>query len=289
MRKPASQRMQKGCLASPALSIIASALCLLMPLQSLAQQHHQTQQQGTDTPASLFGDTTEVVVGLGAAYTPRYLGAKDSRAIPVPTLSIYRGIFFADTVRGIGTEYLTQNGLYASMAISYDFGRTEKDSDWRPGSTRLQGMGEVKGATTANFLLAQELTSWLSVNGEADLRVAGHERGNRYRLGLESTILRTDNDVFTLGVNMHAGDGRYNRTYFGVNDAQAQASRFSHFNAESGVYAYSLSADWHHDFNRHWTMSLGVNVMEFSDKARNSPVVEEKTGVAGFAALHYSF
>ncbi|EMV8752075.1 MipA/OmpV family protein [Escherichia coli] len=269
--------------ASSALSLLAGSLCLLMPLQSQAQQH------ATETPTSIFGDKTEITVGLGAAVTPRYLGAKDSRAMPLPTLSIYRGIFFADSIRGLGMEYLTQSGLYASVAIGYDFGRTEKDSDWRPGSKRLQGMGEVKGATTANFLLAQELTSWLSVNGEAEVRIAGHERGNRYRLGLESTILNAVDDVVTLGVNVHAGDGRYNRTYFGVSAEQAQASRFSRFNAESGVYAYSLSADWHHDFSKRWTMSVGVNVMEFSDKARKSPVVEEKTGVTGFATLHYAF
>lgn len=284
MNKPVSQYSQrKPGMLFPTLSLLAGSLCLLMPL------HTQAQESNVNMPTSLFGDKTEITVGLGAAVTPRYLGAKDSRAMPVPTLSIYRGIFFADSVRGLGAEYLTQGGLYASVAIGYDFGRTEKDSDWRPGSKRLQGMGEVKGATTANFLLAQELTSWLSVNGEAEVRIAGYERGNRYRLGLESTVLQTAGDVVTLGVNVHAGDGRYNRTYFGVSESQARASRFSRFNAESGVYAYSLSADWHHDFSKNWTMSVGVNVMEFSDKARKSPVVEEKTGVTGFATLHYSF
>jgi len=268
---------------SSALSLLAGGLCLLMPLQSLAQQH------ATDTSTNILGNKTEITVGLGAAVTPRYLGAKDSRTMPVSTLSIYHGIFFADSIRGLGVEYLTQSGLYANMAIGYDFGRTEKDSNWRPGSKRLQGMGEVKGATTANFLLAQELTSWLSVNGEAEVRIAGHERGNRYRLGLESTILNAVDDVVTLGVNMHVGDGRYSRTYFGVSTAQAQASRFARFNAESGIYAYSVSADWHHDFSKHWTMSVGVSVMEFSDKARRSPVVEEKTGVTGFTTLHYAF
>jgi len=137
-------------------------------------------------------------------------------------------------------------------------------------------MGEVTGATTATFQLAQDLTSWLSIKGEAELRVAGYKRGNRYRLGLESTVLKTAGDVITLGMNVHAGDKRYNRTYFGVSDAQAQASRFSRFDADSGVYAYSLSADWQHKFNQHWAMLVGLNVMEFREEANKSPVVEEK-------------
>ncbi len=283
MSKPVSRYKHKRHMTSAVSVFITGSLCLLMPLKS------QAQQQVADVSTRLFGEKTEVTVGLGAAYTPRYLGAKQSRAMLVPTLSIYRGIFFADSMRGLGAEYLTQSGFYSSVAIGYDFGRTDEDSVWRPGSKQLQGMGEVTGATTATFQLAQDLTSWLSIKGEAELRVAGYKRGNRYRLGLESTVLKTAGDVITLGMNVHAGDKRYNRTYFGVSDAQAQASRFSRFDADSGVYAYSLSADWQHKFNQHWAMLVGLNVMEFREEANKSPVVEEKTGVTSFASLHYSF
>jgi len=150
-------------------------------------------------------------------------------------------------------------------------------------------MGRVGGATTADLIVAQELTRWLSVNAQAELRVAGYARGNRYRLGLESTVLRTDSDTLTIGLNAHAGDQRYQQTYFGVSAAQAQRSRFSQFTPKSGVYAGSLSVDWHHDFTPHWTLSVGANVMAFNDKTRKSPLVEEKTNVTGFATLHYAF
>lgn len=276
-------RTQTTPLTGSTLTLIISGICILLPLSSHAQEHNAEEN------ISLFGDRTEVIVGVGAAYIPRYLGAKNTRVIPLPTFSVYRGIFFVDTVRGAGAEYQTDGGFYSSLALGYDPGRTEKDSDWRPGSKRLQGMGEVKGATTANLLLAQILAPWLSINGEAELRMAGHKRGNRYRLGLESTLLQTAASEITLGANVHAGDGRYNRTYFGVSEAQAHTSQFSRFNAGSGVYAYSLSADWHYDFDQHWTASLGGNVMWFSEEARNSPVAERKTGVTGFTTLHYAF
>lgn len=266
-------------LAGSTLVLIISGVSMLISLSS-----HASEQT-----TSLFGDRTEVIVGLGATYVPRYLGAKNTRVIPLPTFSIYRGIFFIDTVRGAGAEYLTNGGFYGSLALGYDPGRTEKNSDWRPGSKRLHGMGEVKGATTANLLLAQALTPWLSINGEAELRVAGQKRGNRYRLGLEGTLLQTSANEITLGANVHAGDGRYNRTYFSVSEAQALNSRFSRFDARSGVYAYSMSVDWHYDFDQHWTASLGGNVMWFSEKARNSPVAERKSGVTGFTMLHYAF
>ncbi|HGM5492728.1 TPA: MipA/OmpV family protein [Serratia fonticola] len=277
------QRTQRTPLTTSTLALIVSSISILIPLTGHTQSHDPAD------PISLFGDRAEVTLGFGAAYIPRYLGAKHASLIPVPTISVYRGIFFIDTVRGAGVEYQASNGFYGSLALGYDPGRAEKNSDWRPGSKRLQGMGEVKGATTANLLLAQPLTSWLSLNGEAELRLAGHQRGNRYRLGLESPLLQTTISEITFGANVHAGDGRFNRTYFGVNEAQAQTSRFSHFDAGSGVYAYSLSVDWHIDFDEHWTASLGGNVMRFSEKAHSSPVAERKTGVSGFTTLHYAF
>lgn len=278
-----ANRTQTNPLANSILALIISGI----PMLALLPAH--AQKPVTEEPASLFGDRTEVIAGLGAAYVPRYLGAKNTRVVPIPTLSIYRGIFFVDTVRGAGAEYQTNGGFYSSLALSYDPGRAEKNSDWRPGSKRLQGMGEVKGATTANLLLAQTLTPWLSLNAEAEFRLAGQERGNRYRLGLESALLQTTASEFTLGANVHAGDGRYNRTYFGVSETQARTSRFTRFEAGSGVYAYSLSVDWHYDVDQHWTASMGGNVMRFSEKARNSPVAERKTGVTGFTTLHYAF
>jgi len=57
---------------SPVFSLLASSLLLLTPLHSLAQQTE------TEPPTRIFGDKTEITVGLGAAVAPRYLGAKDN-------------------------------------------------------------------------------------------------------------------------------------------------------------------------------------------------------------------
>lgn len=264
------------------LAGLACGLVALLPLQGMAQE-----RDASNNSIGLFGDETEVIIGLGVIATQRYQGARQFRVTPVPTLSVSRGIFFADTVHGIGAQYLAASGFYASVALGYDLGRTEKDSTFRPGSNRLRGMGRIKGATTANLLLAQELTPWLSINGEAELRVAGHQRGNRYRLGLETTVLGGVEGKLTVSANLHAADGRYNQTHFGVTEAQGRASRFARFDAHSGVHAYSLSADWQRDLGRHWMLSVGLNVMQFDGKARDSPLVERRTGVTGFAALHY--
>ncbi|XAH22780.1 MipA/OmpV family protein [Xylophilus sp. GW821-FHT01B05] len=262
----------------------AVGCALLTAVQAQAQESTKAESP------SVFGDQTSVTLGLGVRAGPRYMGSKDSVAMPVPVVSISRGIFFADSMRGLGAEYSSDSGLYVSTALNYDFGRAEKDSDWRPGSDKLRGMGAVKGAATANLLVAQQIVPWLSVNAEAVIRLAdAQERGNRYRLGLTGTVLQNQSDVVTLGANVHAGDRRYNQTYFGVTQAQSARTAFSPFQADAGVYGYSLTADWKHDFDKHWSMYMAVSVMELGEKAKNSPLVSEKTGVTALAAVGYKF
>ncbi|MFE8646418.1 MipA/OmpV family protein [Sphingomonas sp. NCPPB 2930] len=263
---------------------VTVGLALLAALPAQAQESPKTDS------SSVFGDETNVTLGLGVTAGPRYMGSKESMARPVPVINISRGIFFADSMRGVGAEYASTSGFYISTALNYDFGRAEKNSDWRPGSSKLRGMGDVKGAATANLFVAQQIAPWLSVNADAAVRLAdAQERGNRYRLGVTGTVLQRQQDVVTVGANVHAGDQRYNQAYFGVTQAQAARTAFSAYKAESGVYGYSLTADWKHDFDKHWSMYLAVSVMDLGGKAKKSPLVMEKTGVTAMAAVGYKF
>lgn len=248
------------------------------------------QAEESSPPTSIWGDKTEVTIGLGAGVAPRYLGAKDYEVMPLPSLSIYRGIFFVDTLRGIGMEYLTSTNTYLSGAINYDPGRKDRNSSWTPGSDRLAGMGDVKGSTVGNVLISQEITPWLSVNGEANFRLGGQKhRGNDYRLGVEGKILEKSSDTLTANLNAHLGDSKFNRTYFGVTRNQANRSRFNYHGMDSGMYALSYGVDWIHKIDKNWSVFTAVNVMHFMRDAKNSPVVERKVGVTGAVSVNYSF
>ncbi len=171
--------------------------------------------------ANPAADKTTATLGLGMGVTPRYMGANRYRALVLPMFSIQRGVLFADTTRGVGLQFQSDSGFGASAAINYDLGRKEKDSTSRPGDRELNGMGDVSGATVADFTLSQQLLDWLSVSGEAELRMTGEHRGNRYRFGLEGILFLTGSDTLALDIDAHAGDGRYNQTFFGVTQAQS--------------------------------------------------------------------
>ncbi|AKF51022.1 Outer membrane protein V [Pseudomonas syringae pv. syringae HS191] len=281
---------------SPAISrthlrsaLLKPVLTVLITSAAMTVAGHACAQDSTAESQSMLGDRFNVNFGLGMAVLPRYMGADEYRSQVVPMLTVQRGIFFADTTRGLGLQWQSDSGFGASAALNYDFGRTEKNSTNRPGSNELRGMSTVKGATVGDFMVSQQLMPWLSVSAEAELRVAGEQRGNRYRLGFEGIAYHSQSDTVTLDIDAHAGDGRYNQTYFGVSPIQSQRTGFSRFNADSGIYAYSAALAWQHTFDAHWSTVVSVGVTHYTDQTRGSPLVETDAEGSGLIALNYAF
>ncbi|MFS2156117.1 MipA/OmpV family protein [Pseudomonas sp. Pseusp122] len=263
--------------------LLSASLALLCSVGSHADD------SSTHPDQSIFGDKTSFTLGLGAAVLPRYMGSDKYRSQILPVVTVQRGIFFADSVHGLGLQLETASGFSASAALNYDYGRSEKNSNGRPGSTELKGMGTVGGATVADFNVGQQILPWLSASAEAELRVAGERRGNRYRLGVEGIAFHSDRDSLTLDLDAHAGDGRYNQTYFGVTRLQSRLSGFSSFSADSGIYAYSAALNWLHTFDPHWSTLASLGVTHYTDQTRGSPLVKTDAEGTGLFALNYTF
>ncbi|AZE88744.1 MipA/OmpV family protein [Pseudomonas orientalis] len=246
-----------------------------------------TQAQAAD--AGPPANETTATLGLGMGVAPRYMGADRYRTLVMPMFSIQHGMLFADTTRGVGLQFQSDSGLSASAAINYDLGRKEKDSTTRPGDRELSGMGDINGATVADFTLSQQLFDWLSVSGEAELRMAGEHRGNRYRFGLEGVLFHTDSDTLTLDVDAHAGDGRYNQTFFGVTQDQSQRSPYGKYTADAGIYAYSAALNWQHTLDAHWSTLASLTLTQYADQAGDSPLVRRENAGLGLFAVNYTF
>ncbi|WP_295477446.1 MipA/OmpV family protein [uncultured Pseudomonas sp.] len=238
---------------------------------------------------SLWGDHTDVSVGLAAGAASRYMGSKDYRPQVVPLVSVQRGVLFADTTRGLGLQWQSPQGLTLSGAFNYDFGRDDRDSNSRPGSDRLRGMGEINGATVFDLNLSQALTPWLSLNLEGEWRVAGEQRGDRYRMGLEAITLHTDSDTLAVDLDAHAGSQRFNQTWFGVTPQQSLNSGFAIERSDAGIYAYSTALNWLHNFDTHWSSLATLTVTHYTDQVRDSPLLQRSTAATGTLALTYSF
>ncbi len=264
------------------LALLPILACALSPLAANA----------ADADASgfrLFGHQTDISVGAGAVAAPRYLGSKDSRTLFTPVLVAQSGILFFDNVRGIGVQFQTDGGFYVSQSFGYDLGRLDRDSSWRPGSKTLAGMGSVPGSVTSHTMIAQQFTSYFTLTAEAEFALEDGARRNDYRAGAKFTLLQNDKDTVTMDMNALWGDRRYNQAYFGVTDAQSARSGYAVSKQDSGVYAYSVGANWDHALSKHWSTSLTVTGMRFADDIEDSPIVKRRAFASAVGAVTYNF
>ncbi|WP_369981494.1 MipA/OmpV family protein [Xanthomonas bundabergensis] len=264
------------------LALIPILACALSPLAADA----------ADADASgfrLFGHQTELSIGAAAVEAPRYLGSKDERTLFAPVLIAQSGIVFFDSVRGLGVQFQTDGGFYVSQSFGYDLGRLDRDSSWRPGSKTLAGMGTVPGSVTSRTMIAQQFTPYFTLTAEAEFALKDGARRNNFRAGPKFTLLQSDKDTVTMNLDAHWGDRRYNQAYFGVTDAQSARSGYAVSKQDSGVYAYSVSANWDHALSKHWSTSLTVSGMRFADDVEDSPIVKRRAFASAIGAVTYNF
>jgi len=275
----------------PRLSLLASLWIVgtaLLPIQAHAQAQTKT-DSAQQILASLWGTQTDISVGVGAGVDQRYMGGKDFRPVLLPLVSVSRGIFFADSTKGAGVQYLSASGFYIGEAFNYDPGRDNENSALRPGADSLRRMGDVKGTFTSTLTLSRQIVPWLSINAQAELGLDGHERGNQYQFGLESLAFHTAKDSLTLDLDAKMGDGEYNQTYFGVTRAQSASSGFGRYSPGFGIYAYSLAATWNHTFTKHWTAGVVLAGTFYTSKVSESPLVERRFGITVLPSVSYAF
>ncbi len=243
---------------------------------------------GASRWSDVFGPPSELVLGLGVRYGPRYQGAAADSMQPLPVLSYQRGMLFADTARGVGLQFQPRQNLYVSQSLWYDPGRLDRNSDSRPGSARLAGMGDVPGSVTARTLVIAQLTPSLSASAEAELALRDSARRNRYRLGLEQNVFKAAADTLVINADTWWGDARYNQAYFGVTAQQAARAGFAVFRPGSGMHAWSLGATWEHTFDAHWGSSLQLTATRYPGKVSDGPIARQ-AGIATNVAITYTY
>jgi outer membrane protein len=272
------------------IKVLAVALAVLSNI-GRAEVPAPTEQPVESLPAeqNIFGEKTDVTIGVGATYAARYPGATNRQLVPNPVLSLQRGILFADTLRGIGVQYQSASEFYVAQSFFYDLGRLDKNNSWRPGSNRLVGMGDVPGSVTAHTLIAQTFTAWLLVSAETEMALRDMARRNRYRLGVEFTPLKNASDTVTIDLDGWWGDGRYNRAWFGVTPQQAARTGFAAFSPGAGVYQLVPGVSWEHHFDHHWSSTLQLTGTRYIGKVSDSPVLAQRTSTSATAAIAYTY
>ncbi|MDF7787997.1 MipA/OmpV family protein [Pantoea stewartii] len=229
-----------------------------------------------------------VTVGIGGQYAPRYSGSDKMRLQPLPVVQARKGAFFFDSQKGLGYDLQTNNGIYLEHTLGWGLGRADLDSDWRDGSDRLKGMGNIKASVNTALALGWSVTPWFVIEGKATQPMSDSQ-GVNYQTSLTFLPVQDKTDTVALQTAALFGDARYMNTWYGVSEYQSQRSGYERYQASGGFYGIASTVTWGHQFNEHWGSAITAGYTWLGDHAAESPVVFRRDQAMGVVAVTYTF
>lgn len=226
-------------------------------------------------------------IGLGYSNSTKYSGSDERSDGVTPFFNLQYENFFVDDTDGIGFIFESSNGVYFSQAVGYSFGRSEGDSNWRAGSDKLKGMGEIKGTPTSSTTLGWSYGGFL-IESNITAPLAESE-GVKYRGGVKYHLWSNDRNDILFSSNAYFGDSRYTNTYYGVSKNQSERTGFKSFNSGAGLYKVDASVTWTHSFNENWWGYADVTYNNLTKKVNKSDIVMKNNSTDVSVGVLYSF
>lgn len=227
---------------------------------------------------------------LAGGVAPRYEGSSDYQPIVLPVIAAeFDNGVFLNPLEGLGYRKQFANGAYASVALGYDYGRSDQDRDLLPGSDHLKGMGNVPGSTLVLLQVGMRLPGDMSLSATLDQPVTETRRGWGGRVDLAAPVWSTPINQIAITGSVHAGSDRYAQTYFGVSNRQSANSGFDAYAPDGGVDSLRLMLDWTHIFTPHWMVKTTGGVSRLVGDAADSPIVQSKENYLAMTALVYRY
>jgi MipA family protein len=234
----------------------------------------------------LFGEGpptggTEIVLGLGLAHGPVYLGSdrQRTRALPVIAARWSNG-WFAGTP-GIGWGTRIASSLSGGLRLTLDRGRDEDDAP------ELRGTGDNSARPELGGFLIWTVVPRVSLgtsvrygsgNGRDGLLVDVSTRGG-WPL---SPSLR-----LTVGASITAANSRALASQFGIDATQSAVSGYGVYMPGAGWRDASLTTGLMWLPSPGWMLGVSVQGRTLLGDARNSPLVRERSSTSVLATLGY--
>lgn len=231
-------------------------------------------------------------IGLGLATAPTYEGSPNRRTLAGPDLTIsYRSRDWGSVEfgqRGLVWNAVEAGRFRFALVAQFDPGRKDWDTSTLnpiPGDKRLAGMGKVPSRTEAG----------LGIGYGPFMVVARQSLGERGAKGAQVDMTAempwsvSDRFALRLAVGATWANRDYMQTYFGVTDAQAQATSFSVYTPKSGCRKVEASVGAEYALAPSWTLQGNVGFSRLGDVAAASPIVGRRNGTSAALAVAYAF
>lgn len=234
------------------------------------------------------------LIGIGAVYSPTYVGAKESRshAVLLPDLRYRKGAFEASTLGGLRYWAVEKPDFQFALTLGVDAGREDhkvKGFLGQSGSDRLRGMGKIKASGELGVA-----GSWsgLGLPLNFELKTALGKKGHGGTLAsIGSSLPLLASGPLELGAEVSLGfaDKRYLQSYYGVSAAQAAATSFKEFHPKAGLYGADLGLSARYKLSDSMSLMANASYHRVLGDAAKSPLVERKGAPTVLVGLGYTF
>lgn len=208
-------------------------------------------------------------VGVGVGYQPYDPSGSRYQTVPLPYFDVDWGDVSLNTDDGLTWNALNADGWTAGPFINYLPGRNANGS--------LRGLRDVSDmAQLGGFVQYSPADFWrvYAQVGQA-LGAAGGQGGVLGQVGGELGYPLGLGITGSSQLAAHFADGRQMSTFFGVSEAQAQASGISRYNASGGFQNVTLTQNVEFPLAEHWSLVASASWVHLVGSAADSSIVKE--------------
>lgn len=274
---PLCRRAGLAAILSTAIVVIAytpSAHAQSLP-QPVMDQPGTTQTSGPSN--------WEVSIGGGAAGGPVYPGAARYRTEPTFLGSLaYRGLAYLGAA-GLGSSEIFAPGFHYGPILDFSGGRNDTSDK------RLHGLGNIS-PTVAAGLIGLWRFEGFELIGIVRQAVFHTNYGLVGRVQFDRRIVLMPGRLILLGGPLaDFGDGRYERTWFGVSQHQSDVSGIPTYTPIGGVADAGLLLNLDYRFSEHILVRTFGEVRWYFGSAARSPLVQNNTQAIFGVGVAYNF
>jgi outer membrane protein len=250
----------------------------------------------------------DMYVGLGAASAPKYEGGRERKvsALPVFQLEWSNGMFVSGLTAGMhlsneaGLEYgpllaiapgRDKDGIGRTAGgISGGAGFLPTDTKLLRGATPLDGMDDISARLQAGGFLNYYLTPGLRLTNTVLAGAGQDHNGLMWRVGVQQIAVQlAPHHRVSLSASAAFVNGAWNRSYFGVTEAESLRSGNRAYTPSGGLKDVAAGVRWNWELSPSWMLTSSLQVSRLLGDAKKSPLAERPTNVSATTALAYRF
>jgi len=227
-----------------------------------------------------------VRVGLGGQIKPKFVGSDESRILPLFDFDLARGAdpFAVEAPDdSFGIRLFSKGGFSAGPAANIQSKRKNSDVG--------ADVGKVSTTVEVGGFVQYQASESIRLRGDLRKGIGGHD-GLVGSFGADYFWRDGDKYVLSIGPRVLASDGRFQRAYFGVDNAAALATGLPAYRPDGGVYAVAATSGLSYQFDSRFGLFGYARYERLVGDAADSPIIREygsRNQLAGGLGLNYTF